>query len=207
MFDCPLEKKRVALSELETAHRLLIASHGELQQILAGQGRDALGFGGAGDVLLPGVDRSRTQAAGAQLTQAQMHVNAALFALGHTRAPSAEAAQLQLPSALADTLGGLFDFLLLAPMSANLSVTRDAARRVESLYDQVRREALSLNARALPSLDENDDDDDTAFERFATRYLGGHPRFWGPSRWVLLVLVGAGALVYGSFYVRSLVAR
>jgi hypothetical protein len=188
-----------AANDLRSAHLLLLANHGELANLTAGQLRDALQLDlGTGDgYLTTTAERGRTQACNARFLEAQALLQTALRKIGVRDA--SELRSLALPSSLCDALGGLFDMIVLAQDTANVEANRKLAAQIERTYEGLR--AATPRLRDLPRLPaitaapEATTQGETIANAVGLAF-GQHPRFWPTSRWVMLVGAVLAAVLF-----------
>jgi hypothetical protein len=194
-----------AANDLRSAHLLLLANHGELSNIQAGQVRDLRGVGATSWDGFPsdGIDRSRTQACNLRYLEAQVLLRSALGKLGARDKRSLES--LSLPSELCDALGGIFDGVVLAQEMHNVAENRRLAHEVERAYDALRRSSPRIALAPLPvtsAMPEPVTRGD-GFANAVGMAVGRHPQFWSTSQWLMLGVAVVAAMVFGAWLLLS----
>lgn len=134
----PVDIRREALGELESAYLLLLANHGQLVGLVLGHAR--------GDQVDDTRGSGQRQA---RFVEAQGLARNALVRLG--LACRGDLCQHSTPSVALDAFGGVFDFLLV-PESTTVHENRRMGERVGALYTVVRSSDPGLGGtRDLPA--------------------------------------------------------
>jgi hypothetical protein len=199
-----IETRQEALSLLETAYALLLANHGQLSSIAAGQAVDTASVQW-GVNMLPGFDREQSAQCVGRFTEAQMYVRRATETLGGS--PESPAEALRVLGRSEEVFDGVFDLLALVASLENLSQNKRFGEKVFAIYAAIRESDPQLLGRTKPlaSFDLDTGEKGAARVLDAVAPLLGSPRFWSTDKYV--VFVGLPLLAVAAYAVAFLYRR
>jgi hypothetical protein len=197
----PLDRRARALSHLGTAYAILLANHGQASTLVTRKTVD-MGSGPLAPELGFNFLRDRTHEesldVAARFNQAQSFLYHAFDELGIARPPPEAVKSIGTAEAHFDSM--LLDMLAASTAANTRRANSSLADRVRAAYEAVRASDPALAAaKPLESLeiDTHSQFMDGVGEAFG--FAGGSMQFWSTGKWIMVILIGLGALAMFAF--------